>query len=949
MRINMPVTRVEYVLKDSDSIVSKTDLKGMITYINDDFLRVSGFTQEELIGAPHNIVRHPDMPAEAFDDMWASLKAGRSWTGMVKNRCKNGDYYWVLANAAPVYENNQHIGFMSVRSKPSYLQIEAATAAYKLFQEGKASKLKIQHGKVVNVTLLSKLNLLKNLNIQTRLTAVIAIMALLLSVVGGIGLFGMGKAHDGLRTVYQGHTIPINQLAVIQKLLITNRLRIAESLITPTAEAIQKNTTEVEQNIVEITRIWDTYRAATLNAEEITLADTLAEKMNHFVGLGLKPAVVALRDGDRVLANSITVDKIHSLYVSVDEGLQKLMQLQQDTARQEYELSQAHYDQTQKISMGLIGAGLTLILWLGITLIRAIVRPLKSAIVTFGQLAQGNYSNTIEIERQDELGKVMDSLKAMQIKLGFDIAEINRISDENLRVKIALDSICTGVMIADNARNIVYVNKAVVDIMGKNEAEIRQQLPNFSVAKLVGTNIDGFHKSPSHQAQLLSSLTGTYRASMLLGSHSMVVTANPMVNAQGSRLGTVAEWLDRTVEVAVEKEVAAIVHASVMGDLSLRLDLQDKDGFILQLGSGINQLLETSESALNEVARVLGALSQCDLTETISNDYCGTFGRLKDDSNTTVEKLSDIITQIKEATDSINTASKEIASGNNDLSHRTEEQAASLEQTAASMEELTSTVQQNSQNARQANHLAVSASEIAEQGVVVVGKVVTTMEGINESSSKIVAIISVIDDIAFQTNILALNAAVEAARAGDQGRGFAVVAVEVRNLAQRAATAAGEIKKLIADSVEQVEGGTKLVAQAGKTMEDIVSSVRGVTAMMSEISAASMEQTAGIEQVNQAIAQMDDVTQQNAALVEQAAAAAESLEEQAQNLSVTVSGFKVDGNSRSTSSSFVDAAPKMQQRPQQVVRNAENNIKRQAPVAKPKPQALSYNDEWEEF
>jgi len=444
-----------------------------------------------------------------------------------------------------------------------------------------------------------------------------------------------------------------------------------------------------------------------------------------------------------------------------------------------------------------------------------------------------------------------------------------------------------------------------------------------------------------------------------------------MTNEQGQRLGTVAEWHDRTAEVAVENDVAAIVDASVMGDLSKRLDLQDKDGFILQLGAGINQLLETSENALNEVARVLGALSHGDLTETITNDYQGTFGQLKDDSNTTVEKLKDIINQIKEATDSINTASKEIAAGNNDLSHRTEEQAASLEQTAASMEELTSTVQANSQNARKANQLAVSASDIAGKGVKVVGQVVTTMDGINEASRKIVEIISVIDDIAFQTNILALNAAVEAARAGDQGRGFAVVAVEVRNLAQRAATAAGEIKRLIGDSVEKVEDGTKLVTQAGQTMEEIVNSIRGVTTMMSEISAASIEQTSGIEQVNQAIGQMDDVTQQNAALVEQAAASAESLEEQAQNLSVTVGGFKVDGNSRTTARMQQEVEQCMERLPsitgafgsthgvhgattpapkiQQAVRDISKSKNSHAPVVKPKPQPQSYGDDWEEF
>ncbi len=945
MQINMPVTNVEYTLKETDSIVSKTDLKGIITYINDDFLRISGFTKEELIGTPHNIVRHPDMPPEAFEDMWASLSAGRPWTGLVKNRCKNGDYYWVLANAAPLYESNQLVGFMSVRSKPSYEEFTAANTAYRQFREGKSGNLKILNGKIVKATLLKNLNIFRNLSIKSRLITVITIMAMLLLGIGGLGLFGMDKTNDGLRTVYEDRTIPMNQMASIQKLLLINRLRITASLLTPTAEVIQKNTNEVEQNIAKITATWDDYKATKLNAEENALSDTFAENRKRFVVEGLKPAINALRANDIPLANSIIVDKIRPLYESVDVGLQQLIQFQQNTAKQEYELSQSRFDNTKRSSFGLIGAGLVLIFWLSIALIQSIVRPLNTAVTHFGQIAQGNYKNAIDIERHDEIGKVLDSLKSMQTKLGFDVAEINRISDENLRVKIALDSICTGVMIADNDRNIIYVNKAVLDIMGKNEAAIHKQLPSFSIAKLLGTNIDSFHINPPHQAQMLSSLKGTYKASMLLGSHSMVVTANPMVNAQGSRVGTVAEWLDRTGEVAVEQEVAAIVEASVIGDLSQRLDLQDKEGFILLLGTGMNQLLETTENALNEVARVLGALSQGDLTQTITTEYSGTFGKLKDDSNTTVEKLQNIISQIKEATDSINMASKEIAAGNNDLSHRTEEQAASLEQTAASMEQLTSTVQANSQNAKHARQLAVDASAIAGKGVTVVGQVVTTMESINEASHKIVGIISVIDGIAFQTNILALNAAVEAARAGDQGRGFAVVAVEVRSLAQRASAAAGEIKNLIGDSVEKVEDGTKLVTQAGLTMGEIVSSIRGVTAIMSEISAASIEQTSGIEQVNQAVAQMDDVTQQNAALVEQAAASAESLEEQAHNLSITVNSFKVDNNSRHTPIKNQPSVKESTKDKLNSVQNRTDILK----VAKLKSQVIASNDEWEEF
>ncbi|MTV40753.1 methyl-accepting chemotaxis protein [Duganella radicis] len=257
------------------------------------------------------------------------------------------------------------------------------------------------------------------------------------------------------------------------------------------------------------------------------------------------------------------------------------------------------------------------------------------------------------------------------------------------------------------------------------------------------------------------------------------------------------------------------------------------------------------------------------------------------------DSLRTVVSQVQIGTNTIATASNEIASGNMDLSQRTEEQASSLEETASSMEELTSTVRQNAENARQANQLAQAASDVAEKGGAIVGQVVDTMGSINDSSRKIFDIISVIDGIAFQTNILALNAAVEAARAGEQGRGFAVVASEVRNLAQRSAAAAKEIKELISNSVEQVDAGSKLVQQAGSTMDDVVSSVRRVTDIMGEITSASSEQSIGIDQVNTAIGQMDSVTQQNAALVEQAAAAAASMQEQAARLADVASSFKL--------------------------------------------------------
>jgi methyl-accepting chemotaxis protein len=309
------------------------------------------------------------------------------------------------------------------------------------------------------------------------------------------------------------------------------------------------------------------------------------------------------------------------------------------------------------------------------------------------------------------------------------------------------------------------------------------------------------------------------------------------------------------------------------------------------------------------------------------------------------DSLIHIVSQVRTGTDTIATASSQIAAGNLDLSSRTEEQASALEETASSMEEITSVVKQNADNSNEANKLAASASDIAIKGGEVVSQVVNTMDSITESSRKIVDIISVIDGIAFQTNILALNAAVEAARAGEQGRGFAVVATEVRNLAQRSASAAKEIKQLIGDSVEKVDNGSQLVSQAGETMGEVVASVKRVTDIIAEITAASREQSAGIEQVNQAITQMDEVTQQNAALVEQAAAASQSLQSQASNLSEVVSVFKLNG----MQTSIVKTAALVTSVPRAIVKSVAKPTVKLA-TSKPRLAApVGGDQEWEEF
>ncbi|HYD60845.1 MAG TPA: methyl-accepting chemotaxis protein [Noviherbaspirillum sp.] len=374
-------------------------------------------------------------------------------------------------------------------------------------------------------------------------------------------------------------------------------------------------------------------------------------------------------------------------------------------------------------------------------------------------------------------------------------------------------------------------------------------------------------------------------------AEAVTVLVDEVWPAQRKWLGAMDElvrMLDKMADAAVED-----AHASYKSALILTGALS---GSALLLGIGAAVLVTRSITRpLHQAVDVARRVAEGDLTGDVKVDSKDEAGQLMQALKEMHDSLARIVAQVRSGTETIATASGEIATGNQDLSTRTEQQASSLEETASSMEELTSTVKQNADNANQADSLARSAQNVAVKGGTVVSQVVETMGSINESAQRIAEITSVIDGIAFQTNILALNAAVEAARAGEQGRGFAVVAAEVRNLAQRSAGAAKEIKALIEDSVHKVGVGSKLVDEAGATMKEIVASVKRVTDIMDEISSASREQTSGIEQINGAIAQMDEVTQQNAALVEESAAAAEALQEQATKLAQVVNVFKLDG------------------------------------------------------
>jgi len=561
--------------------------------------------------------------------------------------------------------------------------------------------------------------------------------------------------------------------------------------------------------------------------------------------------------------------------------------------------------------------------------------------VFFYRLAEKRFGNAYALDRNDLIGDFQKAMYSMEVNLNLDLAQAREDAAKAMRINQALDNVQSGVMVADTNLEIIYTNHSVERMFKAAEQDIREQLPNFNADKLLGSNIDSFHQDPSHQRRLLAGLKESNSLELLIGGQHMNVIASPVINAEGERIGFVAEWQNNTQEVLIEQEIAQLVQDVKAGDLSTRIYMGDKQGFANMLSSGINELTDVIERVLSDVSLVMEAMAEGDLTTAITNDYQGIYAECKNNINGTLINLSNFIVQIRDSADFIDSSSQEIASGNDNLSQRAEQQAASLEQTAASMEQLATTVKDNAGNTQRAHQVVNSASQLAQKGGEIVKSAIIAMQDINDSSNEIAEIIGVIDEIAFQTNLLALNAAVEAARAGEHGRGFAVVATEVRNLAQRSANAAKQSNDLIQNSMQKVRAGTAFVNETGIALTEIVNSVAQVGEIVAQIANASAEQTAGIDQVNQAVSQMDDITQQNAALAEQAAASSISMHDQSTNMSKLLGFFKI--NSKAASSQPVKTAGYSK------VLVAPVRATAKKPVASSSKPNSDISDEWEEF
>ncbi|WP_295965869.1 methyl-accepting chemotaxis protein [uncultured Xanthomonas sp.] len=560
-----------------------------------------------------------------------------------------------------------------------------------------------------------------------------------------------------------------------------------------------------------------------------------------------------LRDaGDTVQAQALLLQQARPAFVDWLASINAFIDLQEAKNRQAAKEAMATARGFALLMVGCTVLALLLGTLIALLLTRRVVRPLRQALGLAERIGAGDLSSPDTVTTHDEAGQLLRAMQQMQRRLHEVISAQREMAARHDAGAISYRM--------DAQRFPGEYGRMVADTNALVDAHVQTQL----------------------------------RITEVMGRYAIGDLSQDIAHYPGEKAAITAAMQQVKQNLhAINVQIQTLAEAACAGNFAHRGQPEKFEHAFRTMVENLDTMMATADANLAKFSALLRCIADGDLTVRMSGNFHGVFAAMRDDANSTVHRLTDIVAHIQRTTNSISFAAEDIASGNQELAKRSEQQAASLEETAASMEELTSTVKQNAEHAQRANQLALGAAGVASEGRDVVGQVVATMDGIQAASRRIADIIAVIDGIAFQTNILALNAAVEAARAGEQGKGFAVVAAEVGTLAHRSAGAAKEIKTLIDDSVQRVAHGATLVHQAGATMDQVVASVQHVTDLMGQISAASHEQANGIAQVNQTIARMDETTQQNVALVEEASTAARSLEEQSAQLTQAVEVFKV--------------------------------------------------------
>ncbi|MBN8487852.1 MAG: HAMP domain-containing protein [Burkholderiales bacterium] len=575
-------------------------------------------------------------------------------------------------------------------------------------------------------------------------------------------------------------------------------------------------------------------------AEKILAADAsleasvgaAAKRADAALLQAIRLAEDALRQVDPVATSVVDYHRTMSAALAAQYQLADQLHAALDTTLAARETSQV----TQRATITAIVATLVLLsVATAVLIVRSVTLPIAEAVAAASAVGNGQLDFPIRVDNgRSEASRLLQALARMQADLKERIERDTQVAAANLRVRQALDTSSTNMMIADADGNIVYLNRAVVQMLQRRETTLRSALPGFDANRVLGQSFDVFHRNPGHQRNLLAHLKGEHKASIQVAGLSFALTANPILDADGLRIGTVVEWADRTDEVAAEREIGAIVEGASSGNFTARVDVQGKQAFFASLGTMFNKLLDT---------------------------------------------VSRTIVEVRAAADQLTSASAQVSSTSQVLSQSASQQAASLEETTASLQEMSASVRQNSDNATQTDSMAAKAAREAAEGGDAVARTSAAMK-------QIATRISIIDDIAYQTNLLALNAAIEAARAGEHGKGFAVVAAEVRKLAERSQVAAQEIGELAGESVGLAE-------KAGALFAEMVPSIDKTSALVQEIAAASAEQAGGVTQITAAMDHLNGATQQNASSAEELSATAEQLSAQAAQLQELMAFFQV--------------------------------------------------------
>lgn len=999
----------ELYIPENAMPVSKSDLQGVITEVNQDLIDICGCDELQLLGQTTvSAIIHPDVPSEVKNDIWLNLRKNRPWTGIIKiKNYKNNCYCWTIMAVTPINDNGVVSGFLSSYRQANRQQISLAEDAYRSIRENATnSPYIIQHGKIINkqakrFSISNWIN--NNLTIRKKIISGMFLCIFFSLLIAAVSIWSVQKRTDEMSKEFEDitkHNLALSEmnklnLSSISQLLLALQHDPNNILATmhdhPLAahlDQIHKNTREIEkleQHLVENVTLFADDESK--KQQEISIREKIKKTQHKFLVEGLQKATDLIEKHQNYREANLLILKIRPLYEELNNDISELNRLQQEATLQNQQSLDDAFANFRLILLGLLVLSLLLSLYISSLIIKSISNPLSEMTKTLLAIAHGDYTRNVDVSSDDEIGKVMQGLQSMQVQAGYQRAEEKRINNENARVKFALNCANANMMVLDKNAKIVFMNESMLNHSRKIESSLLQSNPTFNTDSVINTHLEPFilnaivnsksntnnvvstncnirKHTPEYQ-RLVEQLNNLQKQQLMLefGGFACLYNINPITDEKGQRLGTVMELIDKTAEVTAQQQVTELVGKAVAGNLEARFDLDKLEGFYRELGENFNNLLENCNTSINDLGTLLECMAEGDLTHTIDLDkYQGSFYLLSKDANSSVIRLRELLNDIRDFAETINSAVIEIAAGNRDLSARTEKQATSLQETSSSMDELTSTVCQNAESAHKANELTHEMEKLAADGKIVVNQVVETMTEIDQFSQHISEIIGVIDGIAFQTNILALNAAVEAARAGEQGRGFAVVASEVRSLAQRCASSAKEIKELISNAVEKIELGNEQAQKAGITTERINESIKHVSVLITDIANASQEQSLGIAQVSQAVTQMDEVTQHNTALVEQATTAAESLEEQAQNLIQAVAAFRLLDNQNAYAESHKKSLEKFNSSKISSKNSPKNSIDKNTQIINsnmlPKLGHTNNNinnsnadleDEWEEF